>query len=662
MTCARSVAVLEDIPVTAVLPGAFPALEIGAARLPAVAYTSYLPTSALYRKAADAGIRLFCFPAYLGDRGINLHSGIGPFRKGIWRSEQDFDFSDIETDFESLLSACPDAFAIMRLHLDPPAWWERAHLEGCCIRNDGSTLRQCFASEEWRRATESALRIVLRWIIASPYARRLAGVHLAAGQTEEWFYHLRGSYEDGNPDRAAAFRAWLRQRYRGLPALRSAWRCPEADFETAAPADIGRPAAAGAWRDTERDAAILDTFRFQAETIAAAIARFCRVVKEESGRRLLTGAFYGYHFFVADPRWGHGALGRLLRSPDLDYLASPNSYDRRPGEDWAPMAAIDSVRLHGKLWMAEHDTRTSRTTLLKDMAPDICPAGQYEEGVWLGPGSLATSAMLLRNNAARMLTRGYGGWWFDMWGGWFDDPALMAEIAAAQSLAGALIAGQRAGDALAPQMAVFSDEELCFHDSTCGSLAAPLLGNRLALGRMGRPYLHFLRSDLARAPRSGLKCAWLLGWPSLGPDEALLREWSAAGIGLLWTDLRSTRLLPAGGGAWAEACSGVSPDAVLLGELVSRCGVHRYLDTGDVVYAGNGLLAIHAAASGRKHIRLPGPMRIEAIRAPAMRARTASGFSVELGEHETAVYRVTPARNPSPTFVDAALRPEQGGA
>ena len=658
MACARNVAVIDDIPLTVVLQGAFPALQIGAAQLPAVAYTSYLPTAALYRKAAGAGIRLFCFPAYLGDRGINLHSGIGPFRKGLWRGEQDFDCSDIETDFEALLSGCPDGFAIMRLHLDPPAWWERAHKDGCCLRNDGSTLRQCFASEVWLQATEHALRNILRRLTASPYARRLAGVHLAAGQTEEWFYHYRGLYEDANPHRAAAFRAWLRQQYRDLPALRAAWHCPEADWDTAAPADIGGAVAGGGWRDSARDVRVLDTFRFQAETIADAIARFCRVVKEESGRRLLTGAFHGYHFFVPDPRGGHGALGRLLRSPDLDYLASPNCYDRRPGEDWAPMAAIDSVRLHGKLWMAEHDTRTSRTTLLKDMAPGICPAGQYDAGVWLGPDSLTISAMLLRNNAARMLTRGYGGWWFDMWGGWFDDPALMAEIEAAQRLASSLIAGPRAPDALEPQMAVFSDEELCFHDSTFGSLAAPLLGNRLGLGRMGCPYRHFLRSDLARAPRPGLKCAWLLGWPSLGPDEALLREWSAAGIGLLWTDLRSTRLLPAGGGDWVEVCAGVSLDASRIGELVSLCGVHRFLDTGDVVYAGNGLLAIHAASAGRKQVCLPGPMRIEAIRAPAMRARAGSRFAVTLGEHETAVYRVTPVRKPVLTSANTTRRPE----
>ena len=61
------------------------------------------------------------------------------------------------------------------------------------------------------------------------------------------------------------------------------------------------------------------------------------------------------------------------------------------GKTGPPMAAVQSVQLHGKLWMAENDTRTSLTTLLKDRAPEICPAGQYESKVWLGPPDIESS-------------------------------------------------------------------------------------------------------------------------------------------------------------------------------------------------------------------------------------------------------------------------------
>ena len=72
-----------------------PSLFVDEAPYPPLAYMSCLGEERYYREAALAGIHLYCSPAYLGDRGINSGSGIGPFRRGIWRSETEFDFSSI---------------------------------------------------------------------------------------------------------------------------------------------------------------------------------------------------------------------------------------------------------------------------------------------------------------------------------------------------------------------------------------------------------------------------------------------------------------------------------------------------------------------------------------------------------------------------------------
>ncbi len=66
--------------------------------------------------------------------------------------------------------------------------------------------------------------------------------------------------------------------------------------------------------------------------------------------------------------------------------------------------------------------------MLKDRSQGIAPQGQYENGAWLGPKEMGTSVSFLWKNAGRMLAYGYGGWWFDMWGGWFSDPALLDVI------------------------------------------------------------------------------------------------------------------------------------------------------------------------------------------------------------------------------------------
>ena len=115
------------------------------------------------------------------------------------------------------------------------------------------------------------------------------------------------------------------------------------------------------------------------------------------------------------------------------------------------MVAVDSVRLHGKIWMTENDTRTFLTRFLIDVAPELCPKGPegkyYQGGLWAGPETLEISVALMRNNTARMLTHGYGGWWFDMWGGWYSHPALLEEIRAAQ-IFGSRIANPRSQSVL----------------------------------------------------------------------------------------------------------------------------------------------------------------------------------------------------------------------
>ena len=216
-----------------------PALFINDEPVPPIAYMSYLGETPYYREIASLGIHLYCFPAYLGDRGINTNSGIGPFREGIWKGVDKYDFSSIEGDFEKILEADPEAQVVIRLHMDPPAWWEAAYPEGCCHLPDGSTFRQCFSSPVWREATSKVFLHCLDWLQASPYARYLVGIHVAAGFTEEWFYHFRGAFYDENPARLQAFRDWLRHNYDGeVSALQSAWNTDHITFENALPADI----------------------------------------------------------------------------------------------------------------------------------------------------------------------------------------------------------------------------------------------------------------------------------------------------------------------------------------------------------------------------------------------------------------------------------------
>ena len=200
-----------------------PALFLKGKETPPFAYMSYFGETHLYREIAATGIHLFCFPAYLGDRGINSTTGIGPFRSPIWTGPESYDFSSIREDFTELLKADRQAMAIIRIHLDVPGWWEKKYPDECSRQPDGTCIRQSFSSQVWRSQAGEALQQIVLWLMKSQYRDNLAGIHVSGGFTEEWFYHFNDEFHDLSPARKMAFREWLKEEYGS--SLSSACQC-----------------------------------------------------------------------------------------------------------------------------------------------------------------------------------------------------------------------------------------------------------------------------------------------------------------------------------------------------------------------------------------------------------------------------------------------------
>lgn len=616
-----------------------PELIIDGKSHPPYAYMSYLGEERFYKEIAATDIHIYNIPAYLGDGGINTTSGIGPFRTPIWLGEGKYDFSALTEDFEKIINSDHQAKIVIRFYLDPPEWWTDLHPEASAQRPDGTSFRQCFASEIWREKTGDVFRDCLDWLLDSQYAPYLAGIHLAAGMTEEWFYHPK-QYHDQNPARLEAFRRWLKASYKNNLALQKAWNNTSVSFENAQLANIDEPAKRKEWRNPDHDQNYIDTYRFQAEVMVTNIAYFTKIVKEKSDGNLLTGAFYGYHYYVGDPRRGHGALAKLLACPDLDYLSSPNVYNRVIGEDWPTMAAINSVQLHGKLWLTENDTRTSITTLLKDRSTGIAPPGQYESGVWLGPEDMDTSVSFLWKNTARMLANGYGGWWFDMWGGWFSDPELLYVLEKTQNLHKNF--PPSFGEKMKPQVGVVVDEELSFWDPTYGQLTENILSNRYPLGKTGNSYDLFLRTDLNSMPTSQYKLVWLMGLLRLNSEEEnSIKKWTNQGITVLWTDGKGTSIYsPDGDLIFMEGkLKWTAPE---LRKLWKSSGVHMYIETDDVFYIGRNWMGIHTIDGGERTINFPYDAQvIDPIKNQVI-AESTKTLNLKLAPKSTTILRINP--------------------
>jgi hypothetical protein len=112
----------------------------------------------------------------------------------------------------------------------------------------------------------------------------------------------------------------------------------------------------------------------------------------------------------------------LLESDLVDVLAGPNSYMNRDlGHESSFVCPVDSVRLHGKLWLAETDTRTS----LASPVQDCCGR----------PSSIEESLVVLRRDFCHALIRGVDMAWFSLFGGWYDDERIMVFMADARRIA-----------------------------------------------------------------------------------------------------------------------------------------------------------------------------------------------------------------------------------
>ncbi len=464
----------------------------------AMSYMTYNPQAKHFRQFGEAGVHLYSFSATPSEAGYGL-------ARETWVAPDQWDYSQTDERTLLVLENDPEGYFFPRLYLRAPKWWTDAHPEECVTYDPGdgqpipflhSEGRQVpsWASEVWRRDTAEALRRYIRHMEQSPWANRVVGYHLASGTTEEWMQW--GGNEDQWVDYSRPnllkFRAWLKEKYGTEAALRQAWGDAAVTFETAAiPTRREREAAAlFSLHDPATHQAVIDYTLYTSDLVAETIAYFARVVKEATRREKLVGVFYGYVLqLCAEQRQqnaGHLAMDRVLGCPDVDFITSPTSYAfRAPGSGYSHfMSLTDSVKAHGKLWMDENDIRT---WLTPGAVGDWGKTATYEE-------SLGQQ----RREFANVLANGCGKWWFDMGGGWYDDPRMMAEIGKMRAIADASVAWDRSP---VHEVALVVDPRSLAWMRTGNALSGPLLMEQLPqLGRIGAPFGSYLLDDLERIP------------------------------------------------------------------------------------------------------------------------------------------------------------------
>lgn len=335
-----------------------------------------------------------------------------------------YDYTEYDRYFATILEADPEAYFLPHLGLAAPLWWQKAHPEELTRYADGTAGPNSLASELWRKEMGEDLRKLIAHLRAAPYANRILGILFYCGYTAEW--QMWGTWKEQKDDYSApalrAFRAFLRDRYGTDEALRSAWNDPTVTLETAPIPGMAarRPEGFRVLRDPTTERPAMDYYEFISHMDADALLHFAHIAREATGGRVLVGTYYAYlsAHGMNQQDSGHLAAREVFDSPDIDFLMSPPAYSyRNPGEVSVFMSATDSLRLRGKLWLDESDHRT----YLSDAASGFGRAKDLHDT--LGVFWREFSECLCKRAAVSF---------FDMAGGWFSDPKLLADMGLAQ--------------------------------------------------------------------------------------------------------------------------------------------------------------------------------------------------------------------------------------
>jgi hypothetical protein len=339
--------------------------------------------------------------------GVHIHSTLVELPCPL--PPDDSVYETLDNRIETLLDADPRGFAIPRLVFVPAPGWRKQYPNEVNHYADGSTDDPSIASNHFWSEAEHALTALVEHIGRMTYGERVIGYHLERG---EWFHPKDGGYDRSYANREA-FRNWLRNKYKNSEAaLRAAWYDGQVQFYTAEIPPM--PAAARqemAFFEPRKERRWIDFLEYTSEVTADRLISLASVIKKASQNRALVSVCYGYTFEFGHTFSGHLALGRLLESPSIDLVAGPPSYrDRQTGGAGSFPGPVQSVGIHGKIWVSEDDTKTH-----------LAPGGDSPDDFNPKIDSRFGTDQVHQRAIGKVLAAQSGVSWMDSWGeGWLD--------------------------------------------------------------------------------------------------------------------------------------------------------------------------------------------------------------------------------------------------
>ena len=588
--------------------GNTPRLFIDGADACAIAYTTYFEERSHCADFADMGCRLFFVNTSFTKLPINSSvTGFSPFRVGIFENMNAPDYSEFEREVYRILKACPDAIIFPRIYVSMPKWWVTTHLDECVLTKKGG-YREALFSESFRQDGAKLLEEFVDHVKSSDYAYSIGGWQICGGQTQEWFHHdLFGSISKAAE---IPYKRWAKEKY------------GENDAALPSPDEFKYSENRRKQSENATRYAL-----FCNEEVARSVDYFAGRIKERTDHSQIVGTFYGYSFESCETALlGSHALRCLIDSENLDFFSSPNAYtdNRAFGIDWADMIPVDSIKLHGKLCFIECDIRTHLTKAIQDVRPGEYSDDMYRTGdgasVWVGPPTAELSREALRKCFAHQISNGSAIWWFDMWGGWYDDPSLMKEIGDMKKI---YERKWESGRSLSREVVFFADERGYSLLFSASPQLSGIADTRKAMGNTGVPYDIYMVEDAERVLRNYKAAVFPMPISSDAGKKAM-ELCEKMGIPYI-----------------AATVDNYHITVEKLTKFYKNNGIHSYTDENDVVYVGNGYVGLHSASGGKKRLILPDRYTVSPVFGTDFSEKTTDMIEFNLKENATALFSVS---------------------
>ncbi len=564
------------------------------------AYRSFWPEWETMKRFGDCDINEICFfPS-------NTVNSLGePYCKypPIWLWFDQYDFAPLDRQIADLVKANPKAEFICIVDLNTPLWLARQ-----LSVDSFHQLSRAVCMPRWREEMHKYLEAFLKYA-EERYGDRIKAYVLASGQTDEWMDY------NGTAVCAAKEQAYLN------------W-CGE----NGQPVPVGTPsfpladsaAFDGCLYDPASPNSPVNYWKFNSWIIADVIVQFAEKARSLIRPEAEIGAFYGYIMELDVNRLvkcGHLAYEHLLQSLAIDFTISPGAYGARDmGEGSGFMVPHGTVERFGKRHLHECDQRTH--TYNNKMTEFVT----YNVQKWRN--ETEDIAGMKREMALALINRA-SLWWFDMWGGFYQEKKTYENLEQMK----------RIWDAFSPvrtetvaEIALVVDPQSCFMLNDASFMYRANMHFRNLLNQCGAPFEVYSFNDLPELDnlhrykfiifpccfeidekKAGIletsvfnndrTIFWLYA-PGISDgkniDAARVKEWSG-------TDFKTPGLSHRNMGCWQSVYGydyrEIGVDA--LREIAIEAGVHVYTGSSEVVYANDKLLAVHTAVGGEKTITLP---------------------------------------------------------